>query len=90
MGEWTGVGIGGVSTMRKRSTGESTGFVRGDVEELWVSSQRIDQSLDHPVEVGVGAAERVDLADRVNDGRVVFSAEGLADIGKAGAGERLR
>src|SRR5262245_13045121 len=61
--------------------------------ELWKcrrSSKRVGEALYEAVELGVGAPESVDLADGMDDGRVVLAPEGLADVGKTRPGERLR
>ncbi len=51
--------------------------------------ERLDKALDELIEVGIGTHHTLHLADRVDDGGVVFSAKALADIGKARCGELL-
>ena len=56
------------------------GVARGNsVEGLY-------KALYELIEVGIGAHHTLHLTDGVDDRRVVFSAEALADVGKAGPG----
>src|SRR5262245_28362873 len=60
------------------------------VEKPRSSLERLHKAVDEPVEFGIRLALALDLADRVDDGGVVLSAEALADLGKRRLGQRLR
>ena len=69
--------------------GEPAESVDRDVEKRLSSSELLDEAVDEPVELRISLAESVDLADGVDDSRVVLAAEGFTDIRKARFGEGL-
>ena len=52
------------------------------VESAGNSPERLEEGVDKVVEIAVAFPHRLDLADRVNDRRVMLAAEAPADLGK--------
>jgi hypothetical protein len=53
------------------------------------SAERLYEIVDKAVEISIALPKRVDLANRVNDRRMVFAAEALPDLRQRGIRQRL-
>jgi hypothetical protein len=67
--------------MKEETEERPQGLVDRAVESWLSSSEGLDKAVDEPVELRVVLAELGDLADGMDDGRVVLSSKVLPDLG---------